>query len=270
LWARRKVGFLLDQIRANGEKPELVTEVTALAKKYGITTPYTSYLIVPDAAVPVASAPKDGKPNVHFAPEAPGGLIAPGFGGGLDKPISVEEFAKRNQQNAGDLAKQRGAYADQVLEKAGEGKDDKDGRKEARDKKEAYDLARSALHLRQQDAVQGGKLGVDLSLQTANLRNQSRLDQAASKNVYGRNCMELGGVWIDEGFDAKMPTVAIKAQSDAYFKLLERQPKIKDVLMLGNHLVWVAPNGTALIIDAGAGKETLSNDEIDSLFVAKK
>src|SRR5262249_19305990 len=50
LWARRKVGFLLDQIRANGQKKELVDEVTALAKKYGITTPYTSYLIVPVAA----------------------------------------------------------------------------------------------------------------------------------------------------------------------------------------------------------------------------
>jgi len=30
---------MLDQIRANGEKPELVAEVTALAKKYGITRP---------------------------------------------------------------------------------------------------------------------------------------------------------------------------------------------------------------------------------------
>ena len=45
---------MLDQIRVNGEKKELVDEVVALAKKYGITTPYTSYLIVPDAAVPVA------------------------------------------------------------------------------------------------------------------------------------------------------------------------------------------------------------------------
>src|SRR5262249_24674929 len=47
LWARRKVGYLLDQIRANGEKKELVDEVVNLAKRYGITTPYTSYLIVP-------------------------------------------------------------------------------------------------------------------------------------------------------------------------------------------------------------------------------
>ena len=32
LWARRKVGFLLDQIRVNGEKKELIDEVVLLAK----------------------------------------------------------------------------------------------------------------------------------------------------------------------------------------------------------------------------------------------
>ena len=41
LWARRKVGYMLDQIRVNGEKKELVDEVVTLAKRYGITTPYT-------------------------------------------------------------------------------------------------------------------------------------------------------------------------------------------------------------------------------------
>jgi Ca-activated chloride channel family protein len=63
LWARRKVGYLLDQIRVNGEKKELVDEVVALAKRYGITTPYTSYLLVPDGPLqpgpsgcPLASA----------------------------------------------------------------------------------------------------------------------------------------------------------------------------------------------------------------------
>ena len=50
LWARRKVGYLLDQIRVNGENKEVKDEVISLAKKYGITTPYTSYLVVPDVA----------------------------------------------------------------------------------------------------------------------------------------------------------------------------------------------------------------------------
>ncbi|MFM7149489.1 MAG: VIT and vWA domain-containing protein, partial [Gemmataceae bacterium] len=40
VWAGRKVGYLLDQIRQNGEQKELKDEVIALARKYGITTPY--------------------------------------------------------------------------------------------------------------------------------------------------------------------------------------------------------------------------------------
>jgi Ca-activated chloride channel homolog len=48
LWAARKVGFLLDQIHLNGENKELKDELIDLSKKYGIITPYTSYLIVED------------------------------------------------------------------------------------------------------------------------------------------------------------------------------------------------------------------------------
>jgi len=48
LWASRRVGFLLDQIRLNGESMEIREEVILLAKRYGIITPYTSYLIVED------------------------------------------------------------------------------------------------------------------------------------------------------------------------------------------------------------------------------
>ena len=90
------------------------------------------------------------------------------------------------------------------------------------------------------------------------------------RTVFGRDCLEIGGVWIDEGFDAKLPTLTVKAQSDAYFRLLEKQPRLKEVFQLGNHLVWVTPNGTALVIDMSSGKDKLSDDEIDKLFVAKK
>jgi Ca-activated chloride channel homolog len=51
LWASRHVGYLLDQIRLNGENKELVEEVVHLAKKYGIITPYTSYLILEDEQI---------------------------------------------------------------------------------------------------------------------------------------------------------------------------------------------------------------------------
>jgi Ca-activated chloride channel family protein len=58
LWATRKVGFLLDQIRLHGEADELVDEIVALSRRYGIITPYTSFLIVEDEpSVPLANSP---------------------------------------------------------------------------------------------------------------------------------------------------------------------------------------------------------------------
>ena len=48
LWANRRVGYLLDEIRLNGENTELKDEVTELAREYGIVTPYTAYLILED------------------------------------------------------------------------------------------------------------------------------------------------------------------------------------------------------------------------------
>ena len=44
LWASRRVGWLLEQIRANGESKEVRDEVVELGTRYGLVTPYTSYL----------------------------------------------------------------------------------------------------------------------------------------------------------------------------------------------------------------------------------
>jgi Ca-activated chloride channel family protein len=46
LWATRRVGYLLDQIRLHGEEKELKDEVIRLSKEYAIMTPYTSYLVL--------------------------------------------------------------------------------------------------------------------------------------------------------------------------------------------------------------------------------
>jgi Ca-activated chloride channel family protein len=263
------VGYLLDQIRANGEKKELVDEVVSLAKKYGIATPYTSYLIVPDAAVPVVSLRASGAtPYYLFAAEAPAALN----GGAANKPASkVLDFAKQAQGKPGELAQNRDKFENEKYSKLpADGKGDDKDQQEAKGKKEAYDRARDALSRRQAEEVQTGKLGVDLSVQTNNLRNQSRLDQTAQRRVYGRNCLEIGGVWIDDGFDAKMRAVTVKAMSPAYFRILELHPKVKEVFRLGNHLVWVTPSGTALVIDTNDGQKKLSDKEIAKLFVARK
>lgn len=63
LWATRKVGFLLEQIRVNGEQSELKGEVIRLAKKYGLVTPYTSYLAVDDSELEGAQPEPEPNPD---------------------------------------------------------------------------------------------------------------------------------------------------------------------------------------------------------------
>ena len=45
LWATRAVGYYLTQIRLYGEKQEWIDSIVALSTRYGIITPYTSFLV---------------------------------------------------------------------------------------------------------------------------------------------------------------------------------------------------------------------------------
>src|SRR5687767_8645124 len=49
LWATRRVGWLMEQVRTNGEQKELRDEIVDLGTRYGIVTPYTSYLALEGA-----------------------------------------------------------------------------------------------------------------------------------------------------------------------------------------------------------------------------
>jgi Ca-activated chloride channel family protein len=306
LWGRRKVGYLLDQIRANGESRELVAEVVKLAKKYGIATPYTSYLVVPDGPMPM-SRPHAGIPGSIGSPPGAGfgggfggamggraggmpppALIPGGPGGGLPqqsvgggpagavKPGTVADFAKREAESKGDVGQSRGgmqkALVDDELKRIpADRRNDAyaDALKKAKEQNENLDQAAKNYRERNLAGNQQGKLGVDLAEASSGLRSQDRLTQTASRSVNGRNCVEVGGVWIDDQFQAKTKIVAVKAQSDAYFRILEKQPKMRDVFRLGNYVVWITPNGSALVIDQNDGTDKLTDDDIDRLFAAR-
>lgn len=65
LWATRRVGWLVEQIRANGENKELRDEIVDLGTRYGIVTPYTSYLATDGSER--ANITRDSRPM--FAPK---------------------------------------------------------------------------------------------------------------------------------------------------------------------------------------------------------
>ncbi len=82
LWATRKIGHLLTQIRLHGEQREWVDAIVELSVRYGIITPYTSFLIEDeniltaegqDAAaekyLALPTAPAVGAPAVEMADE---------------------------------------------------------------------------------------------------------------------------------------------------------------------------------------------------------
>jgi Ca-activated chloride channel family protein len=76
LWATRRVGWLMEQIRSNGEQKELRDEIVDLGTRYGIVTPYTSYLAVEGNEVSRVPAP-----------------IVPGRGGFSNRPAIADRKA---------------------------------------------------------------------------------------------------------------------------------------------------------------------------------
>jgi Ca-activated chloride channel family protein len=78
LWATRRVGWLMEQVRTNGEQQELRDEIVDLGTRYGIVTPYTSYLALePGAVTDTVTGPQSrggftlGKRPVNSPPPAP-------------------------------------------------------------------------------------------------------------------------------------------------------------------------------------------------------
>jgi len=79
LWATRRVGWLMEQIRTNGEQKELRDEVVDLGTRYGIVTPYTSYLALENEAITTNITPGAGaSPSPSNRPiRSLGGMAAP-------------------------------------------------------------------------------------------------------------------------------------------------------------------------------------------------
>ncbi|MEZ5965266.1 MAG: VIT and VWA domain-containing protein [Planctomycetota bacterium] len=72
MWAQRQIAQLLDAIRLNGQRPELMEEVRRLAKTYGIVTPFTSHLIVEEGARLALGDQRRYPPGVGSAPTGAG------------------------------------------------------------------------------------------------------------------------------------------------------------------------------------------------------
>ena len=99
LWATRRVGWLMEQIRLNGEQKELRDEIVDLGTRYGIVTPYTSYLALePGEVVAFKSLRRDSQ-----------GFISGGRAAGMPPPAAAPtaaDMAATTGQSAVTLSKQ--------------------------------------------------------------------------------------------------------------------------------------------------------------------
>lgn len=110
IWAKRRVGYLLNNVRMYGENNELVDEIVKLAKKYGIITPYTSYLVVED--IPVADW-RGGPMPLMESFRSSGGR----GGGGLGAPAPSGRDAMKMSREIADMEEEfgLGGYEDSTV-----------------------------------------------------------------------------------------------------------------------------------------------------------
>ena len=99
LWATRRVGYLMEQIRLSGESRELREEIVELGTRYGIVTPYTSYL----AVEPEAAAAVRGGADVRALPMSRPSANA-GTGGGFSRDMAAPPPKEAAKATTGETA----------------------------------------------------------------------------------------------------------------------------------------------------------------------
>jgi Ca-activated chloride channel family protein len=219
LWASRAVGYLLDQIRLNGSNKELVEEVTRLAKKHGIITPYTSYLILEDEAV----AAQNGQ-NIQNQILRPRATNAPKMREEID---FEEEVANVNAEEKGLKTKKSGRMSVQISKE--------------------YQALNRATNLA--EAQQGTN--------RMNYTDQSGISRNLADNiikVQGRAFYNNNNIWIDANIalsdTRNSKTERIRFNSKAYFELLKQEAML-DYLNLGKNVRFVYNNQVYEIYDKG-------------------
>ena len=238
LWATRKVGYLLDEMRLHGQNQELVDEVKRLAKKHGIVTPYTSALIVEDTPLAIAGARMR-----HNS------VVITGSRADLDGVLDSIDLLESRGHVAG------GASAGPApTRRGGRGRGDTPA-----DAKMAEGAAREpsvdfyysfAPESETPAPAESGRGAVESSLLLQRLKKDGVLDarefglrapdgKSIIRHVGAKTFLYDGRRWLDTAWDGEKETTQVEAFSDGYFALLTEHDDIARYLALGERLVLV-------------------------------
>jgi len=114
LWASRKVGALVQQVRLGGPDPEIVEEIRRTALRYGILTEYTSYLVLEPGAMTGTRSNRAVPIDAHTGSSPR--PISPRPASGRDAVIAAEQA--KLQRNASSVAGMVAAEAGAVMPSA--------------------------------------------------------------------------------------------------------------------------------------------------------
>ncbi|MBN1681137.1 MAG: VWA domain-containing protein [Anaerolineae bacterium] len=206
LWATRKIGALLNAIRLYGEDPELVDSIVRLSIRYGIITPYTSFLIeeqdiFTQSGVEEASAVFEGETNEAFASVSGEAAV-----GAADYSSSLQD-AEAPAVAMSPTSLPTATSADVGQSHNGE-----------REKTDGDDEA-------------GGGGYYDAPME----QGAQPVQYAGDRTFVWRDDM-----WIDTLYNPDtMTPEEIVFLSDEYFDLLELDPVVGEFLSLGDHVLFV-------------------------------
>jgi Ca-activated chloride channel family protein len=236
LWAIRKVGYLLEEIRLHGEKAELKDEIVSLGKKYGIVTPYTSYLVVEDTPMPVANnrpppppmRPWTSRPEEESRRDAaPAKGSASGFFQSRPGAAAGAPAPSAPPADADDFSATFGGGGRGGMEKK---------KLEASEGKEAIAASKAVRQMKDEE-VGGGKVSEPVRVAS------------------GRTFLYRSGGWIDsEAVNGTAKQLKVKYLSDAYFALLKARPDLKAALALSDRVVIVVGKDKSIVIDPAGGE----------------
>ncbi|MBD0321392.1 MAG: VWA domain-containing protein, partial [Gemmatimonadetes bacterium] len=112
LWATRRVGWLMEQIRTHGESRELRDEVVELGTRHGIVTPYTSFLALEPGAgetPAVRDLAPPARPSGDFSGQGRAGGVIPA----APPPPAAPEIAPPPVTGAGAVQQSKATRAQQ-------------------------------------------------------------------------------------------------------------------------------------------------------------
>jgi len=222
IWASRRVGYLLDQIRLHGEDKELVDEVVSLAKKHGIITPYTSFLILEDE-LPQTRIPDRWGAEGHRRKMEMNGS------GGTPAPSEPEFRVFDLKDDNLDMAVQE-SYEEY------KGMNEEVGKK-------SVQSSREIDRMNNNSSLSGISPGQE-RLQKTDKKGRVKNLSPQVRNFQGRAFYNNNNQWVDSNITQKelKNIQRVQFNTDEYFALLNNEKGINKFLSMGNNVQFVFNN----------------------------